>query len=132
MMAVQIVTPEIREILKDALYQHMSDISEDHYCAGWMSGNEYRLWNAMTDPDDDRAYGMGKISDWEVTRLRELHNAAGGWWYWHDDCLEPELHHDHWGPRFLTTEEWKQFMLTKGKSVLPSQPHAARGSEVKP
>src|SRR6185312_5627864 len=40
----------------------MSEISEECYCAGWLIGNEHRLWSAMTDPTDDRRYGMGEIS----------------------------------------------------------------------
>jgi hypothetical protein len=86
------------------LYSLMSDISEEHWCAGWMSGNEESLWAAMNDGSRD--YGMGEIADVDIAALKRLHEQCGGWWYWHDDQNEPGLHHSHWGPRFLTTDEW--------------------------
>jgi hypothetical protein len=61
------------------LAQLMSDISEEHYCAAWNMGNEFRLWRALTDPNDDRAYGMEIISQEAIDHLRMLSERVGGW-----------------------------------------------------
>lgn len=88
---------ELLEYRKKELYELMSDISEDCYCAGWMHGNEFRLWDAITDPDDDRRYGMGEIEPQQVQRLKELSQLSGGWWRW--DETE--------GPQFVVLERWE-------------------------
>jgi hypothetical protein len=36
------LTPDQR-----ALARYMSDLSEEAYCAGWMSGLEYALWDGL-------------------------------------------------------------------------------------
>jgi hypothetical protein len=99
------------------LYTLMSDISEECYCAGWLSGNEYRLWSAMTDPKDDRAYGQGTITDDNVTDLQDLCERAGGWIYWHDDSWEPGLPQAHWGPRCMPIEEWRAHYATSEETA---------------
>jgi hypothetical protein len=33
------------------LYDRMSGISEDCYCAGWVGGNEYDIWDALQHGD---------------------------------------------------------------------------------
>ena len=63
-----------------ALAKHMSNISEDCYCAGWLSGLEYSLWDFMVDGPGE--WGMGEVSVSDVTRLRELSAKAGGWIVW--------------------------------------------------
>lgn len=95
---------ELLEYRKRELYELMSDISEDLYCAGWMSGNELRLWQAITDPNDDRCYGMGLIEEWQINRMRELSEQTGGWWVWEDDAA------------FISVDEWKR-RLAKGGDV---------------
>lgn len=86
-------TPDMAELCK-----LMSDISEDCYCAGWMDGNEYRLWTAVTDPNDDRAYGQDVIDTNDIARLRTLSGSLGGWIVCSDD--DYELY-------FVPIEEWK-------------------------
>jgi len=61
------------------LAQLMSDISEECWCAGWMSGTEYRLWKAITDPQDDRHWGQDRIDDEMVEHLRRLSQSVQGW-----------------------------------------------------
>jgi len=38
----------------------MSDISEDHFCAGWLIGCEYALWADLTGQEfaGERAWGI--------------------------------------------------------------------------
>lgn len=87
---------------KDAaelLVIHMSNISEDHYCAGWLMGLEYKLWDVLNGGDPQ--FGFGPISPQNIERLRELHERAGGWWMWVGENMDS-------GKVFVTTEEWKE------------------------
>ena len=59
------------------LYQKMSAISEDCWAAGWMTGNEYALWDALHG--DSHRYGWSHISYEELEELRVLSELAGGW-----------------------------------------------------
>ncbi len=74
----------------------MSDISEDHFCAGWLIGCEYALWADLTGQEvaGERAWG---ISEEQKEELRFLHEAAGGWVMWSESSGEKV---------FLSTEEW--------------------------
>jgi hypothetical protein len=95
--AAQAERAELNEYRKRELYQLMSDISEDCYCASWLIGNERHLWRAITDPNDDHRYGMGEISEEDIARLRLLSQQVNGWWVWEDD-----------GPDFISLDEWKR------------------------
>jgi hypothetical protein len=70
----------------------MSDISEECYCAGWMSGNEFALWSLVQN--NGGQYGIGYMSPSDVASLRALSSAAGGWIVWSD------------GPKFMPMDEW--------------------------
>lgn len=109
---------ELAEYAKHELYQLMSDISEDCYCAGWLIGNEYRLWNAITDPNDDRRYGMSEIAEDDIARLRELSAHAGGWWMWEDKDDSP-------GAMFIALAEWEKHVSGLRAALNPSP--AAQG-----
>lgn len=67
------------------LAQLMSDISEECWCAGWCTGTEYRLWQAMVDPEDHRHWGQDIISDEAIEHLRKLSTAVMGWIVYGDD-----------------------------------------------
>ena len=69
----------------------MTGLSEEGFCAGWMTGLEYALWQIPSGAH----YGMVKISENVATLLRLLAEEAGGWWYWDDD-----------GPKFVDTATW--------------------------
>lgn len=74
------LTPDAR-----ALMEAMSDISEDRWCAGWLTGLEYCLWQAITTdgvPQD----GMrgAPLTAAAVARLWMLAYRAGGWIRWAD------------------------------------------------
>ena len=75
----------------------MHDISEDHYCAGWMSGLEYSLWRIARD-DGDPTYGFRPIPPERVEALRWLSKQASGWWVW-DDAAHEE--------KFIPLHEWR-------------------------
>lgn len=72
----------------------MSGISEEYWCAGWMSGNELSLWRARQK--GPMRYGQGYITQRQCDLLRLLSEEAGGWWAWSDDT----------GSAFVPLEEW--------------------------
>jgi hypothetical protein len=78
------------------LAQTMSSISERCYCAGWMMGCEYTLWDAVVNrrPTD---WGQGRITERDIQALQWLSDCAGGWIVWDDDTSET----------FVPIEEWK-------------------------
>lgn len=65
------------------LVRLMSDLSEGHYCAGWLSGLEFTLWGMLIG-QRERAFGMGQVSAYDLLRLFDLAQAAGGWWRFSD------------------------------------------------
>jgi hypothetical protein len=89
-----------------ALYQLMSDISEDCYCAGWMTGNEYTLWEMVTDQAAERRYGMGEVEAQSIEDMRTISAEVGGWIRWRDDDEDKELPVEDWGPVFTPMAEW--------------------------
>lgn len=72
------------------LYQKMSSISEDFWCAGWMRGNEYMLWSILHG--DMHNYGWGRAPYEDLEELRALSAQAGGWiWSGSADAFTPQL-----------------------------------------
>lgn len=90
------------------LYDTMSDISEDCYCAGWMMGLEYAIWGALQD--GDRRYGRGEMDAEQLERCRRLSQELDGWVIWVDDDDVPELPNEEWGPRFVTMAHWLEMV----------------------
>jgi hypothetical protein len=81
----------------------MEDISEAHYCAGWMSDLEYSLWRIVQGGDP--LYGMFPISEERVEALRWLSDQAGGWWTWDDKDGEKFVPLHQWRPMFKRHEK---------------------------
>jgi hypothetical protein len=81
------------------LCELMHQISQDCYCAGWMSQNEFRLWSAVVDPTDDLEYGFAAISPDEVMQLRQLSEEIGGWIVWDGEIGDLV---------FLSLEAWQK------------------------
>lgn len=82
----------------------MSDISEECYCAGWMSGLEYALWGALQT--SDLIYGMSEIDAEQLQRCGQLAQELGGWIVWVDDHDLPGTSWQEWGKRFVPMDEW--------------------------
>jgi hypothetical protein len=62
----------------ERLRELMSEISETSYCAGWMGGLEFTLWEfieGITKPT-----GMWMITEEQMKELKELREKTGGWW----------------------------------------------------
>ena len=74
----------------------MSSISERYYCAGWLLCLEYTLWG-MAQGTVSREWGLGTVGEAEIAEIKQLSEAAGGWWAW-SDIVDAEL--------FLPLAEW--------------------------
>ncbi len=85
------------------LAEFMSGLSEEAYCAGWMDGLEFELWDAVIG--GPREYGCLQITLGHIAQLRELSAAAGGWIVFDDKEEESLLPVGEWEKRFA---EWKQ------------------------
>jgi len=88
--------------LQRALYELMSEISEDCWCAGWMMGNEFALWDAIVS--GDRTYGMDQMDEGLLASCKALAEQVGGWIEWRDD--EHGLPNAEWGPYFIPMADW--------------------------
>jgi hypothetical protein len=82
---------------QQALYEYMSYLSEDCYCAGWMEGTEAACWEAVVN--GGTRFGIGFITAEEAAELRRLSETAGGWWHWPENGRNPE---------FVSIEEWQR------------------------
>lgn len=68
----------------------MEAISEEHHCAGWLTGNEYALLEIMQQALNEKVirssgYGMGYIPASQINLMINLHQKCKGWWYWNED-----------------------------------------------
>ena len=89
--------PEIR-----LLAHLMSELSEEHWCAGWLQDCEYALWADLTGDEVNgiKAWGVSPESREE---LRLLHELADGWIIWSDTTK---------GQAFLPTTEWQAHLAS--------------------
>jgi hypothetical protein len=114
-----------RELTGDVgrLAELMSDISEDCWCAGWMSCNEFSLWRMTIDPTTERRYGFGHVTDDQVAELKALSERTGGWVIWWDDFSEPAAPIETWGERFIPMAEWQTLWVEwEGRAVASMAP----------
>ena len=84
------------------LYEAMSEISEDCWHAGWMTGNEHAIWDAIQN--GDRTYGQTLMDESLLATCKALSVELGGWIEWRDD--EQGLPVEQWGPYFVPMPEW--------------------------
>lgn len=73
------------------LLSGMQRISENEWSAGWMSGLEYVLWEALSGKPRTHTFTAE-----DLTELRELSNMCDGWWVWNG------------GACFMRLEEWRK------------------------
>lgn len=86
------------------LAELMSEISGDCYCAGWMSGLEYALWNLVLYPSGPRHYGQSEVPLADIKQMDMLSQEIGGWIVWKDD--EDGLPLEEWGEYFIPMDQW--------------------------
>ncbi|MCW2240791.1 hypothetical protein [Azospirillum canadense] len=89
---------------KSGLRHLMEEISEDCWCAGWLSGMEYDLWSMVQGGPRD--YGVSEVSQGEVGQLIALSQQTGGWWHrpkGADDAVSISL--DDWKALFASRSQ---------------------------
>ncbi|WP_328344887.1 hypothetical protein [Micromonospora sp. NBC_00421] len=95
----------------NALGEYMSHISEEVYAAGWLSGTEWVLWQALLDwRATGRAYwSPGTEFPQNITELMPsldwLQRQTGGWVWWLDD-----------GMRFVPEARWGLLVVARDAS----------------
>jgi len=57
----------------------MADLSEEYWCAGWLTELEFELWTATLGEECP-------FTSAEVAELRYLSRKCGGWIVWHDEA----------------------------------------------
>jgi hypothetical protein len=75
------------------LYDRMSEISEEGFCAGWIVDNEYAIWDAITLGNPSPSYRA--INPRLLRRCQQLSVEIGGWMCWTLD-----------GPQFVPMAQW--------------------------
>ena len=81
-------------LAREVLLHRMQDFSEDCFCAGWLGGLEFLLWEVPADDDEvAAAQGRRKVVE-ECWVLAEI---AGGWWVYADESVPADR-----GPVFIT------------------------------
>lgn len=86
--SVRVTLP--RKTARSILWQLMSDLSEDCWCAGWMVGTERDLWRLAVAGGG--TWGQGSVSQEQALTLLRLAYALNEW---------PKL--DSWVP----LDEWR-------------------------
>jgi hypothetical protein len=87
-----------------SLAQLMSDISEDCYCASWLIGTEFTLWQFAQGGHGD--WGFFEVTSEQATELRELSAKAGGWVAWPSQALDDGL-------IFVPAEAWTEMFAER-------------------
>jgi hypothetical protein len=77
------------------LADYMSELSELAYCAGWMDGLEFALWEVVQGARKE--YGQTVFTEAQRQELRALSERIGGWVVFDDQHEES----------FLPLEDWK-------------------------
>ena len=87
-----------QKITAGLLRKLMSEISEEHWCAGWLGSLEYILWDAVTGKRKD------VCSLEEIEQLKYLSEKCGGWIIWDEQVI---------GEKFVPMEEWLRLYEAK-------------------
>jgi hypothetical protein len=84
---------------------YLSHLAEDHWCASWLRGLEYEVWEALQNPEYE--CGFSALSPEELATLRWLSESCGGWVQWSDERQAPV---------FVDLGAWRQ-MVEKRQAV---------------
>ena len=79
--AAQAQQATVAQMAAAALLRLMSDLSEEHWSAGWLTDTEYSLWQAC-EVGGSYVWSFTPLGDATVEQLRTLRDLAGGWWMW--------------------------------------------------
>ena len=93
-----------------SLLREMRELSENLWCAGWLDGIEYTLWEHVIG-EDELFTGLGILDAFDRDTLKGLAQQAGGWWYW-----------DYVAPKFVPMPQWlEMYAVRKARELLESQ-----------
>lgn len=99
----------------------MSELSEEHYCASWLSDCEHELWGMLTEPNRAHRWGMGEIESASLRELQRLSDACGGWIRWRSAGG---------GEWFIPIAEWtERHAAYERKLAAWAKEHAAQGAQ---
>jgi hypothetical protein len=101
-------TPEHRFAVQ-ALIDYISELSEEAYCAGWMSAVEFALWRRVCEGPG--RYGRLEVTEAHLQKLGELSRRCGGWVYWDDATDETFVPMSQWEAMY---SEWKKTVRRPG------------------
>jgi len=87
-----------------ALFDLMSQLSEEQFCAGWILGNESILWECVKpiDENDELPQYGDEISIKSLVELWRLSQIAQCWWIWEWDSE----------PTCIPLSEWEEKIET--------------------
>ena len=88
-----------QKITAGLLRMLMSEISEERWCAGWLVGLEYILWEAVTGKRKD------VCSAEAIEQLKYLSEKSGGWIVWDEQALDE---------KFVPMAEWFRLYKASG------------------
>ena len=80
------------------LAQYMSSLSEEAYCAVWMTGLEYALWDAVAGRL--HKYGRLRLTSEHIQRLQLLSKKCSGWIVFDDSTEETWVAIQEWIRRY--------------------------------
>lgn len=92
--------PSRAALARELLLYKMKEYSQDGFCATWLVGLEFELWEAA-DRENPTEREFYTVSTSKECRL--LAEIAGGWWAWLDELGPGER-----GPVFMTLAEWSR------------------------
>lgn len=99
------------------LYDRISEISEDCFCASWIVDNEYNIWNAIVNSDEH------PVNQWMNSRLlrgcKLLTKDVGGRIYWTGDKRNTTSH-TYNAAKAAAVAAIHRALPTKPNSSLPS------------
>lgn len=85
------------------LHALMSGLSEEFWCATWLTGLEHSLWQAREGGSP--RFGLGELTERQVALLRLLSEECDGWWHWPAGAAEPE---------FVRLDKWRAALPSRG------------------
>ena len=85
----------------------MSEISEGYWCAGWLGGLEYILWDVVTGKRKDICIPE------EIEQLKYLSEKCGGWIIWDEQAIKE---------KFVPMGEWLRLYEASGHNYSAEKP----------
>ena len=95
----------IRRSLRKRLLSLMREISQEHYCAGWLIGLEYHLWKAVLQYPQPYEALLGPIDEESVAELKDLAEELQEWATRDDETREKLIPLADWQRIFAAHEK---------------------------